>query len=113
MFRNNVYSFKNLPVEDKERKRTDCICTICSALFALTLFILSFIFFRRGKELLIKKTITRLISQLMMQVRLALMTILHNLIFIFRTLTIYLQEDIVYPNAQELAKLFNVQMKIL
>ncbi len=50
MFRNNVYSFKNLPVEEKQRKRTDCFCTICSSIFALTLFILSFVFYHKGNS---------------------------------------------------------------
>ena len=55
MFRNNVFTFKNLPVEDKLRKRTDCICTICSSIFALTLFILSFVFFRKCNNKIIQK----------------------------------------------------------
>ena len=48
MFRNNAYTFKNFPVEEKQRKWTDCFCTICTAIFALSLFILSFIMFHRS-----------------------------------------------------------------
>lgn len=48
MFRNNVYTFKTLPIEEKQRQWTDCCCTIVTALFALTLFVLSFVFFQKG-----------------------------------------------------------------
>ena len=41
MFAKNVYSIRNLPVEEKERKWTDCLCTIIGAIFALTLFIIA------------------------------------------------------------------------
>jgi len=50
MFKNNVYTFRNFPVEEKQRKWTDCCCTILVALFALTLFILSFCLFTKGNS---------------------------------------------------------------
>lgn len=64
MFRKNVYTFKNFPVEERERKWTDCCCTIIGALFALTLFVLSFIFFTRSKSYLkLQITFTKSIFQ--------------------------------------------------
>lgn len=50
MFRHNAYTFKNFPVEERQRKWTDCFCTICTAIFALSLFILSFIMFHRSNH---------------------------------------------------------------
>jgi cobalamin biosynthesis protein CobD/CbiB len=47
MFVKNVYTFRNLPVEESERTWTDCLCTIISAIFALTLFILACCTFNR------------------------------------------------------------------
>ena len=47
MFVKNVYTFRNLPVEEGERRWTDCLCTIISAIFALTLFILACCTFNR------------------------------------------------------------------
>lgn len=48
MFQNNVRTFKMLPVESKQRKVTDFLCTIISSIFALTLFVLSVVLFRKG-----------------------------------------------------------------
>jgi hypothetical protein len=48
MFKNNVYTFRNFPVEEKERKWTDCLCTILAGTFALTLFVLSFFIFTQS-----------------------------------------------------------------
>ena len=41
MFKNNVYTFKAFPVEERQRQWTDCCCTIIGALFALTLFVVA------------------------------------------------------------------------
>ncbi len=59
MFVNNVHTFQNLPIEDKNRKCTDVCCTICTAIFALTMFILSFVVYRPGTFKLTQITITR------------------------------------------------------
>lgn len=56
MFKNNVYTFRNFPVEEKERKWTDCICTILAAIFALTLFISSFVIFKKCTPALTQQT---------------------------------------------------------
>ena len=48
MFVKNVYIFRNLPVEEKERQWTDCCCTIIGAIFALTIFILACTSFNRS-----------------------------------------------------------------
>jgi len=53
MYKNNVYTFKNLPVEERQRKCTDVCCTIITAIFALTLFILSFSLFTRCIKMMI------------------------------------------------------------
>lgn len=50
MFAKNVYSFKNLPVEEKQRKWTDCFCTIIGAIYALTLFIIACAAFNRRSD---------------------------------------------------------------
>lgn len=59
MFVKNVYTFRNLPVEEKERKWTDCCCTIIGAIFALTLFIIACCMFNRGTPLYIQITFTK------------------------------------------------------
>ena len=48
MFVKNVYIFRNLPVEEKERQWTDCCCTIIGAVFALTIFIIACASFNRS-----------------------------------------------------------------
>lgn len=58
MFKNNVFTFRSFPVEEKERKWTDCCCTIIAALFALTLFILSFFIFSSRTPTLTQITTT-------------------------------------------------------
>ena len=59
MFVKNVYTFRNLPVEEKERKWTDCCCTIFGAIFALTLFIIACCTFNRGTPPSTQTTSTR------------------------------------------------------
>lgn len=87
MFRNNVFTFKNLPVEEKLRKRTDCCCTIVGAILALTLFILSFVLFRRGIIKIIQQTITKsTIQQIVMVILVSMITKMPHT-FIFPTLT--------------------------
>lgn len=51
MFEQKLNSFSQLPVKgnkyaksEKDRKCTDCLCTIIGAVFALTLFVLAFVF---------------------------------------------------------------------
>lgn len=65
MFKNNVYTFRNFPVEEKERKWTDCICTILAAIFALTLFISSFVIFKKCTFDIMQLTSCSPTSQLM------------------------------------------------
>ncbi len=59
MFKNNVYTFRNFPVEERQRKWTDCFCTILAAIFALTLFVLSFFIFTKGTFVETQRTSTQ------------------------------------------------------
>ena len=59
MFVKNVYAFGNFPVEESQRKWTDCICTIIAAIFALTLFILACCSFTRSTLPPIQPTTTK------------------------------------------------------
>lgn len=59
MFVKNVYTFRNLPVEEKERMWTDCCCTILAAIFALTLFIIACASFNRSIPCPTQTTSTR------------------------------------------------------
>lgn len=100
-----MYTFKNFPVEEKNRHKTDCCCTIVSALFALTLFILSFVFYHRGISGLTQRTITRPTTPPMTRVKPAATIYLHNPIFISRTLMTFHQAGIVYLVVQTPASL--------
>lgn len=60
MFAKNVYSFRNFPVEEKERKWTDCCCTIIAAIFSLTMFIIACASWNRSTHPHIQITIFRL-----------------------------------------------------
>ena len=64
MFVKNVYTFRNLPVEERERMWTDCICTIIGAVFALTLFIIACASFNRSIDMDMKIIFTKLIIRL-------------------------------------------------
>lgn len=112
MFRNNVYTFKNLPVEEKLRKRTDCCCTIIGALLALTLFILSFVLFRRGITMLIQPTITRSTTLPIAMAILATTTTKTPHTSILPTLTTSQPEGIAYRPAPTTGKPSNARPQI-
>lgn len=112
MFRNNVFTFKNLPVEDKLRKRTDCICTICSSIFALTLFILSFVFFRKCNNKIIQKITWRLIFLRMTREKLVGTLTKNKYIHILLIRMIWALEGIVYHHVLMLANRLFVTSKL-
>ena len=74
MFVKNVYTFRNLPVEERERMWTDCICTIIGAIFALTLFIIACASFNKSIDLDMKIISTKLTTQLKVQENCAILT---------------------------------------
>lgn len=45
---------------DKERKRTDFFCTICSGIFALIIFIISFSTFNNGNSNIIEDNLKKM-----------------------------------------------------
>lgn len=111
MFRNNVYTFKNLPVEEKLRKRTDCCCTIIGALLALTLFILSFVLFRHI-AVVIQPTITRSTTLPIAMAILATTTTKTPHTSILPTLTTSQPEGIAYRPAPTTGKPSNARPQI-
>lgn len=52
MFDEKVILPEQLPVKEKERKITDCVCTVVSAIFAIAMFITACVLWNRGTQLL-------------------------------------------------------------
>lgn len=48
MFDEKVILPEQLPIKEKERKITDCCCTVIGAIFALTMFIIACVVWNRG-----------------------------------------------------------------
>ena len=54
MFDEKVILPEQLPIKEKERKITDCCCTVVGAVFALSMFIIACVLWNRGTPKLIK-----------------------------------------------------------
>lgn len=54
MFDEKVILPEQLPVKEKERKITDCCCTIVGAAFALTMFIVACVLWNRSNPSIIQ-----------------------------------------------------------
>ena len=63
-FRDHPLDGINFPTLDSERKKTDILCTIIGGLFALTLFVLAFVFLNTGNPYPMKIIIGKAISLL-------------------------------------------------
>ena len=66
MFDEKISQFSDLPLQgtpsihiDKDRKRTDIICTIIGAIFAITMFVLAWVFLNTSRQLFIQITMSR------------------------------------------------------
>lgn len=58
MFDEKVILPEQLPVKEKQRKITDCCCTIVGAVFALTMFIIACVLWNRGNSHIITQPIS-------------------------------------------------------
>lgn len=56
MFDEKIILPEQLPIREKQRKITDCCCTIVAAAFALTMFIVACVLWNRGKSLITQAT---------------------------------------------------------
>lgn len=51
MFEEKVLSPSQFPISNQSRVSTDVCCTVIGAVFALTMFVLSFVFWDKGNML--------------------------------------------------------------